>query len=322
MTTALSNEPPTPRVFISYSWDSEAHSAWVLQLATRLRGDGIDVVLDRWDTELGRDLSLFMERAGDTTYRVLVICTDRYVQKANAAEGGVGYERKMITPSLMADLHGNRVVPALRDNESGTLPRFLGAAKYVDFRVDDLTNQPYFELLQGLHGLEPTPKPPLGRNPFRALPLDEVESALREDAARYVMPALEGQVTFDYSNNNGRYVIGAGERKFTVQFGESGYGSVYVLSDPDDIKTVALARGVSSPDQLDDAATYDASSRHRTIRVGDAAILRNVKNYWAAVFVDRVYVRETGPTGEPQVTFRYSIPPVPRSDFADREPVN
>ena len=30
-----------PKVFISYSHDSEEHKSWVLQLATRLRSNGV-----------------------------------------------------------------------------------------------------------------------------------------------------------------------------------------------------------------------------------------------------------------------------------------
>jgi len=313
--TAKDADGSTPRVFISYSWDSKDHEDWVLHLATRLRSNGVDVVLDRWDTNLGSDLSLFMEQAADTDFRVVAICTSHYVAKANAAQGGVGYERKMITPSLMADLHGNRVVPVVRDNPSGELPRFLGSAKYVDFRGDPYDEAAYYELLQDLHGLEQTPKPPLGRNPFGALPPEEVAVALRDDAARYVQPALDGRVSFNYANNDGRYVIGAGERSFTVQFSTAGYGSIHVVADPGDIKSVALAQGVASPDQVGDASRFDASSRVRTARVGDAVILRNVHNYWAAVFIDEVYIRDTGPTGEPHVTFHYVIPPVPSPEF-------
>jgi len=36
-----------PRIFISYSHDSEKHKAWVLNLSTRLRKNGVDVVLDQ-----------------------------------------------------------------------------------------------------------------------------------------------------------------------------------------------------------------------------------------------------------------------------------
>jgi hypothetical protein len=38
-----------PRIFISYSHDSEEHSARVLELATRLRSEGVDAWLDRYE---------------------------------------------------------------------------------------------------------------------------------------------------------------------------------------------------------------------------------------------------------------------------------
>ncbi len=37
-----------PVIFISYSWDSEEHKEWVLNLANKLCDDGIDVILDRY----------------------------------------------------------------------------------------------------------------------------------------------------------------------------------------------------------------------------------------------------------------------------------
>ena len=44
-----------PEVFISYSHDNEEHKQWVLQLATRLRLNGVDIILDRWNLKLGSD---------------------------------------------------------------------------------------------------------------------------------------------------------------------------------------------------------------------------------------------------------------------------
>ncbi len=38
----------TPNAFISYSWDDDLHKDWVKALASKLRGDGVDVTLDRW----------------------------------------------------------------------------------------------------------------------------------------------------------------------------------------------------------------------------------------------------------------------------------
>ncbi len=305
-----------PQAFVSYSWDNQQHQDWVLQLATRLRSDGVDVVLDRWDTRLGSDLSLFMERAGDTAYRVLVIATSKYVEKADAAEGGVGYERRVITPTLMQALHGHRVVPVLRDNPAARLPRFLGAAKYINLRVGSDYEEGYYELLQDLHGHQATPKPPLGRNPFMSHMDGETPIALRDDPARYVAPALQSEVTFDYTNNDGRFVIGSGDRAFTLTFTDCGYGAIYIYNDPADIKTVALAPAVKTPEGVGDASLFDGSSRTRTIRVGDAAILRNRNDYWAAVFVDEVLPRGSSPTGEARMTFRYFIPAVPDPELA------
>jgi hypothetical protein len=37
-----------PRVFISYSHDSDEHSDRVLELADRLRGNGIDAIIDQY----------------------------------------------------------------------------------------------------------------------------------------------------------------------------------------------------------------------------------------------------------------------------------
>ncbi len=44
---------PAPKVSITYSWEDEAHQQWVKDLASRLRGDDVDVSLDQWVVDLG-----------------------------------------------------------------------------------------------------------------------------------------------------------------------------------------------------------------------------------------------------------------------------
>jgi hypothetical protein len=44
-----------PRVFISYSWTDPEHEQFVLDLATTLRGHGVDAMLDKWDLKPGQD---------------------------------------------------------------------------------------------------------------------------------------------------------------------------------------------------------------------------------------------------------------------------
>ena len=102
-----------PKVFFSYSHDSEEHKAWVLALATRLEGNGVAVMLDQWDVRAGDDLPHFMESGLTDADRVILICTEPYVKKANKMSSGVGYEKMIITAQIMADLTSNRVVLSL-----------------------------------------------------------------------------------------------------------------------------------------------------------------------------------------------------------------
>ncbi len=64
-----------PTAFISYSWDNDPHLAWVRDLASRLRSDGVDVTLDQWHAVPGDQLPKFMETAIRDNDYVLIVCT-------------------------------------------------------------------------------------------------------------------------------------------------------------------------------------------------------------------------------------------------------
>src|SRR5437773_12522615 len=92
-----------PKLFVSYSHDSEQHKDWVLTLATRLMANGVDVILDQWDLTLGADLLRFMEQGLSEAKRVLAICPDDYVQEANARRGGVRSDEMILTAHVMEE---------------------------------------------------------------------------------------------------------------------------------------------------------------------------------------------------------------------------
>jgi hypothetical protein len=70
-----------PKVFISYSHDSDDHKAWVRKLAEDLRLNGVDATIDQWEVGPGTDLVAFMEREVTTSDRVVVICTPPLCRK-------------------------------------------------------------------------------------------------------------------------------------------------------------------------------------------------------------------------------------------------
>lgn len=226
----MSSTPP--RVFVSYSHDSDAHKEWVLTLATRLVANGVDVVLDQWDLTLGSDLPRFMESGLSSAERVIAVCSERYIQKANSGHGGVGYEKMILTAQLMQNIASDRIVPVIRNNNAEPLLRtFLGARVFMDFRDDLAYESKYAELIRDLHGQQIKPRPPLGRNPFKETPAS-VAPLISFGPERYVSPAMSGVVTFDYSNNNGRFVVGAGDMAFETAWSGGSSHSIHAYTDP------------------------------------------------------------------------------------------
>ena len=55
-------QQPAPRVFISYSHEAEKHQQRVLDLADRLRADGIDAEIDQYNPAPAEGWPLWCER--------------------------------------------------------------------------------------------------------------------------------------------------------------------------------------------------------------------------------------------------------------------
>lgn len=158
-----------PKVFISYSHDSQDHKKWVLDLATRLRNTGIDATLDQWDLQPGDDLPAFMEKNLRESDRVLMVCTENYVEKANTGNGGVGYEKMIVTSELLGSIDSNKVIPVIRQTGSQNVPTFLKSKLYVNFsRLDDYEFS-FDELVRTIHGAPLYVKPEIGNNPFQKI---------------------------------------------------------------------------------------------------------------------------------------------------------
>jgi len=256
---------------------------------------------------LGADLPHFMEQGLTGSNRVIAVCSDTYIEKANAGKRGVGYEKKIMTADLMKDAVSDHIVPVIRGAVSEPpVPTFLSGARYVDFRDDVRWDAAYQVLVWDLYGQRVHPRPALGRNPF--VPSDKiaVAQALRFDPTCFLSDTLSGEVTFAYENNGGRFVIGRGEYSFTIDVSTAGHGSVHIYNDPTSISTVALAPSTVLAD-VQSPETYDSSSRSRTARVGDSVVLVNMSGRSAAIEITEVTTRDTADGGVAKLRFRYAV---------------
>ena len=177
-----------PRVFISYSHDSAEHKQWVLQLATAIRAKGIDAVLDQWDLKPGDDLPHFMETELVRCDYAVAVCTENYVAKANSGNGGVGYEKMIVSSTMLNHISESKIIPIIRQSSDCKVPTFLNSKLYIDFSMDSQVEFALDELLRALLNAPIFKKPEIGHNPFQSM--GESQPAKTADGMRGVMTVL------------------------------------------------------------------------------------------------------------------------------------
>lgn len=126
---------------------------------------------------------------------------------------------------------------------------------------------------------------------------------------------LRGTVSFDYSNNDQHFVIGEGLNLFETQWSKASDTSIYALRDAPSIDSIALAKGAADIREVRDAAAYDFSSRHRTPRVGEIIVWRNVNLVHAATKILAIKDDTRGADSD-ELCFEFVILPGGSTDFS------
>lgn len=134
------------RVFISYAWEDN-EDEWVTKLAGKLRGDGIEAIIDVFYLQPGDILTKFMEDSISKSDFVLIICTPRYRKKSNQ-NSGVSYEGNIISGERFALGNERKYVPILRSGAwaEAAPPALLGKL-YIDMRESANQQEAYRRLL-------------------------------------------------------------------------------------------------------------------------------------------------------------------------------
>lgn len=190
-----------PKAFISYSHDSQDHKKWALELATRLRNNGIDAILDQFELQPGADLPHFMETHLASANKIIMVCTNKYVEKANSGQGGVGYEKMIITSTLMKNIDEHKIIPIIRQHGTSEVPTFLRSKLYINFSKQDDFEFSYDELVRSIHNSPLFEKPAIGNNPFKPI----VKEKLQDDTKlldTLLTEILELQGTGKYADSD------------------------------------------------------------------------------------------------------------------------
>jgi len=160
----------TRKTFASYSWTTPEYKEWVRALVDRLRGDGVDVILDVYRLKEGHDKYVFMEQmvTNPEVSKVLVISNQQYAEKADARQGGVGTESLIISREIYEKVDQQKFIPVVTElDEEGKpyLPIFMKGRIYIDLSSEQKLHENYEQLLRAIFDKPIYQEPVLGKPP-------------------------------------------------------------------------------------------------------------------------------------------------------------
>ncbi len=131
---------------------------------------------------------------------------------------------------------------------------------------------------------------------------------------KYAQKRLKGTISFNYSNNNGRYCIGKNGHLFETAWSKASDTSIHIYNDPPSINRLAVVKNKANISDIDDASAFDFSSRVRTAEKGDIVILKNKYGNYAALKV--IDIKDSSRSDDiDEISFKYVINPGGKSDF-------
>ena len=155
-----------PTVFISYSHDSPEHTDRVLKLSDKLRSEGIDCILDQYETSPKEGWPRWMDQNIRSADFVLMVCTETYFKRVMGEEEagrgqGVKWEGNLIYQHIYVnDSENTRFIPVLFDDcQFKHIPTPVQGATH--YRVE--TSDGYEDLYRRLTNQPRTEKSELGR---------------------------------------------------------------------------------------------------------------------------------------------------------------
>ena len=199
-----------PKVFISYSHDSQEHENRVLRFSEQLRADGIDTMIDQYDTNPKQGWPLWMEEKIEWADFVVMICTEIYLKRVRGDEEpdkglGVCWEAALIRNELyIKKLKTDKFLPALfKDGQTKNIPMPLAGHNHYQIETPEgyealyrvLTKQPLVEpgilgevkLLPQLESkTDPTIFDSSQRGKFFVSKVENITAEIKQDTAKII----------------------------------------------------------------------------------------------------------------------------------------
>ncbi len=142
------------KVFVTYSWEEEAHNTQVLSLTDHLRKNGFEANNDQLliQTEGSISLDRMMVEQLTNSDKVIVVLSELYAKKADGYFGGVGVEYEFIISDIRVNPK-KYILVALESYKPSLFPTAFRSRILLDLTTNDgmkkllhkLTDQPQYK---------------------------------------------------------------------------------------------------------------------------------------------------------------------------------
>jgi len=139
----------------------------VENLADALVRNGVDIRADFYTVHGGVSITEFIYTMSNQD-KIIIILTPTYKTRAIEGTGGVGYEYRIVSNSLLDHGPKANLIPVLRRGDKAlSVPEPIGDLAYIDFRNDDSYDYCLDEIVNAVYEIPRREKPSLGNPPIR-----------------------------------------------------------------------------------------------------------------------------------------------------------
>lgn len=235
----MDNQDP-PKLFVSYSWSTPEHEAWVVELAEELAAAGIHVILDKWDLREGQEASAFMEQmvSDPTVKKVVLLCDKVYAEKANGRVGGVGTEAQIISAGIYKSTNNSKFVAVVRERDEhghAYLPTYYTSRIYIDLSESARYAGEFDRLIRWAHDQPLHVRPPTGKKPSYLERENRTITLVTSAEHRRAIDAVKGDRPFaDPAVNDYLTTLAGGIEQFRIKLQSDTPFDDQVVSSIDD----------------------------------------------------------------------------------------
>lgn len=141
--STIENDSKQKKVFISYAWEDEEHNSKIISFVEFLRLNGFDASMDKKESqgESAINFNKLMINGIQNSYKVIVVLSKKYKEKADKFEGGVWQELSMIIEDMKSKTNKYVFVHFGNEKRNEITPTPLSGIDILDLKKDQDENE-------------------------------------------------------------------------------------------------------------------------------------------------------------------------------------